>query len=1060
MRKLSLLLFLVSLSGLAFSQADTNSYRSPSNPFYWKNRKPYEGYWQQDVHYTIKATIDEKTDIIDAEETLIYYNNSPHDLDRVYFNLYNKNYEPGSYLDHLHHANKVYPKYGKYESQHLTTEVSELRYNGNVVKTELDGSILAVYLDKPIKAGESVVFNVKFKTYFDMNNGVRRRTKVFNASGYHHFDGVLWYPRIAVYDRKFGWVTDQHLGREFYGDFGSFHVELNFANDYIVDATGLLLNEKEVLPDDLRQKLDVSNFKSKPVGSAPSVIIPRDGTRKTWIYYAKNVHDFGFTADPTYRIGEARWNNIRCFSFVQEPNAARWQNAASYLADIIRVYSTDFGMYCWPKISVCDARDGMEYPMMTLDGGYDPDYRTLFTHEVGHQWFYGQIGSNEAYRAAMDEGFTQFLTVWAYEKIDGPVLIEYPARSKYIRKRKEKDKVRETKIFLGYLSDAIERNDMPLNTHSDDFNGALRQGGGYRHVYVKTATMLHNLQYVLGEELFLAAMKNYFNEWKIAHPYMEDFRNSVINFTHVDLNWFFDQWFETTKVIDYKIKDIDKGKTDGEYEITFRRKGSMQMPLDFSVRTKNDSIYNFHIPNGWFVKKTNATVLPRWIGWGKLKPEYTAAVKVPGKIKEVVIDTSGRLADVNMRDNYSKCTWNWSFDHKVYNTPDRFHYKVNWRPDLWYNGYDGIKAGIHFNGNYMNSRDRFSLTTWFNTGVGQQSFVPPTLKNGYDRINYNFSYETNTPVLLKHSSVFADSRFLDGLYLNRIGFEVGNYSNTNRFYVFAKAMYRKDSEALQYLLYPTEWIAGRFNNTLNAGFEHKYQYRKGEGVIDLGIRSSALYSDYHYGAVTMNAKNVNRLGKFELRTRTYAQYGTGSNWAPESFLFIAGANPEELMENKFAKSAGIIPAEWGGYDIGTDHFQQGGGLNLRGYAGYLAVEGDTVSTSAVYKTNSGASVNAELDFSKLVGLRKAFFRNTLKLETYLFYDIGVANRLSDKDFALTLPRADAGIGTLWTIQRWGPLQLVKPLTIRFDMPVFLSRPPAAEPDYLSFRWVVGIGKAF
>ena len=34
------------------------------------------------------------------------------------------------------------------------------------------------------------------------------------------------------------------------------------------------------------------------------------------------------------------------------------------------------------------------------------------------------------------------------------------------------------------------------------------------------------------------AMKNYFEAWKIAHPYNEDFRNSIIQFTKVDLNWF------------------------------------------------------------------------------------------------------------------------------------------------------------------------------------------------------------------------------------------------------------------------------------------------------------------------------------------------------------------------------------------------------------------------------------------------------------------------------------------------------------------------------------------
>jgi len=60
---------------------------------------------------------------------------------------------------------------------------------------------------------------------------------------------------------------------------------------------------------------------------------------------------------------------------------------------------------------------------------------------------------------------------------------------------------------------------------------------GYGIVYYKTATMLYNLQYVLGDSLFDAALHHYFEQWKFAHPYFEDFRASVIQFTHVDLSW-------------------------------------------------------------------------------------------------------------------------------------------------------------------------------------------------------------------------------------------------------------------------------------------------------------------------------------------------------------------------------------------------------------------------------------------------------------------------------------------------------------------------------------------
>jgi hypothetical protein len=93
-----------------------DTYRNADNPHYWKNRKPFEGYWQQDVHYTIKANIDETTDIISGSEKLVYYNNSPDELNFVFFHLYQNAFQPGSYYDNLQKNNGVIPKYGKYES--------------------------------------------------------------------------------------------------------------------------------------------------------------------------------------------------------------------------------------------------------------------------------------------------------------------------------------------------------------------------------------------------------------------------------------------------------------------------------------------------------------------------------------------------------------------------------------------------------------------------------------------------------------------------------------------------------------------------------------------------------------------------------------------------------------------------------------------------------------------------------------------------------------------------------------------------------------------------------
>ena len=98
-----ILLFFVPL--IFTAQTEYLDYRSVTNPLYWKNRKPYEGYWQQDVHYNINADLNDSTDIISAKEELTYWNNSPYDLSFVYFHLYSNAQNKDSYLTDLYKNN-------------------------------------------------------------------------------------------------------------------------------------------------------------------------------------------------------------------------------------------------------------------------------------------------------------------------------------------------------------------------------------------------------------------------------------------------------------------------------------------------------------------------------------------------------------------------------------------------------------------------------------------------------------------------------------------------------------------------------------------------------------------------------------------------------------------------------------------------------------------------------------------------------------------------------------------------------------------------------------------
>lgn len=1019
----------------------TGKYRTADNPHYWKNDLPTPDYWQQDVSYKIKAKLNDQTNVISGEEELSYWNNSPDTLYQIFFHLYQNAFQPGSYCHSLYEENDQFVKFGPYEQNKLGTIIESFNIYDNEAELVLDNSILRVNLRNPVLPGENIVFDIKFKTFFDKGS-LRRRMKMYNAYGYKHFNGVLWYPRISVYDRKFGWTTDQHLGHEFYGDFGDFDVQLDLPHHYILDATGVLKNRNEVLPKALREKLDIKNFKDKVWESTPSIIIPIDSTkRKIWKFFATNVHDFAWTADPTYRIGETEWNGIKCIALVQEPHAAKWQNAAEFTSKVIQSYSTDIGMYAYPKMIVADAKDGMEYPMLTLDGGSDPGYRGLLAHEIAHNWFYGMIGTNETYRAALDEGFTQFLTTWSLERIDGKHAYRKRPKNWYVRQFKEPVEIRYKRAYSRYFIDAQRGLDPSLLTHSDDFGGAIKHGGGYGHVYYKTATMLYNLRYVLGDELFLKAFQHYFEKWKIGHPYIEDFRTAIIEYTKMDLNWFFDQWFETSKVIDYKIKRV-KSKGLNKYRLTFERKGDMQMPIDFFIKDKDDSLHAYHIPNKWYTKPTKAKILPKWEGWGNINKQYSCTVEVPQKLKDVIIDTSLQLGDVYCLNNKKKFPFEIKFDSHMRNNPKRDQYQFKWRPDIWYNSYDGIKTGLHINGQYMNHFHQFNLNVWHNSRIkqvnNQDLNIPEEQLNDNNIYSFRVNYTSPIRSIGKEWYINFHVSQLDGLH--HYSSSLQKKLKNKQFGITATSMFRPFESDLNYLfvnslLSPESiWKSEEKNNHIGLFYKKKYKRPRSFGSFKFYLRHPSFFTNYDYKYVRLVHKHKTRIDKLLLITRSTIQFGEGNNVPNESALYLGGASLEDLSHNKYTRSPGIIPNSTAYYNNGNTRLHMQGGLNLRTHSG---LNGNNIGLS-------GSSINIELEFDGYIkelskDISKHIHSKKLKkiskqihIDLYLFADAG---GLSKNAFEFQSLHYNAGLGMALTIKKFWLLQTVKPLTLRIDYPI-------------------------
>ena len=179
---------LVLLSFAGFAQqptAELQQYQSRTNKFYWKNRTPIPGYWQQDVHYKMNVVVDDKEESIGGTEQLTYWNNSDDELTRLYFHLYQNAFTPNSYLKNMRDADKIKSVFGEHERKGVNTVINSLSINGKAMTYTIDNSILYVDLDEPLLPNSGLTIDINFKTFWDKDDGgnIRRRMKTFRHGG-------------------------------------------------------------------------------------------------------------------------------------------------------------------------------------------------------------------------------------------------------------------------------------------------------------------------------------------------------------------------------------------------------------------------------------------------------------------------------------------------------------------------------------------------------------------------------------------------------------------------------------------------------------------------------------------------------------------------------------------------------------------------------------------------------------------------------------------------------------------------------------------------------------
>jgi hypothetical protein len=338
------------------------------------------------------------------------------------------------------------------------------------------------------------------------------------------------------------------------------------------------------------------------------------------------VHDFAWFADKRFNVLYDKVelpdskDSIDAWVLYTNMHMAAWQKSMEYVKDGIIHYSKYVGDYPYSHATVIDgtlsAGGGMEYPMITVINGTSNDMslEQVVVHELGHNWFYGILGSNERDHAWMDEGINTYYETRYFEE-------KYPGHEGGFLSRLGLNgrQVHE----IGYLFNARKHQDQGLDVSSADYT-TMNYGV---MVYSKGGYIMQHLASILGQDEFDEAMHAYFNDWKFKHPYPDDMEASLERATGKNLDWFYTDLAVGTRKLNYSLKSHADHEHEGMLSVTLKEKSGSSSPVIIGMYKAGECIQE-----------------------QVLSPGENLQVD-PSHIEELRIDPECAVLDLNRRNN-------------------------------------------------------------------------------------------------------------------------------------------------------------------------------------------------------------------------------------------------------------------------------------------------------------------------------------------------------------------------------------------------------------------------
>ena len=491
-------------------------------------------YWQQKVNFKIAVSLNDKENTLDAFETMEYTNNSPDTLTYIWIHLWPNAFknDKTAFSDQQLENSRTDFYFSNAEERGY---INRLDFKVNGLSARLDDHPLYIDIGKLILPvlllpQQTIIITTPFHEKIPYN---------FSRGGHigQSYQITQWYPKPAVYD-KAGWHQMPYLDQgEFYSEFGNYEVQITIPANYVVAATGELQNDNE--KKWLKERINNVPSSNTGTGKNKSIAIKNKGVAKediasspefkTLVFKQNNVHDFAWFADKRYvmdhdtlQLASKRVVDVYAF---YSPSSTAWKKSVGYIKDAVRARSSWIGEYPYNVVKAWETKmgfaGGMEYPTITSISPNlnDKQLDATLEHEVGHNWFYGILATNERDHPWMDEGMNTYFDL-RYNKLKNgnasPVNIE--TKSSFLRNRlpdDPEDLLYQTVIKL--------KKDQPIETTSPRFSDI-----NYNLIaYYKTGKWMQHLEKEIGTAKFDSSIQEYYNRWKFKHPGPADFEKVV-----------------------------------------------------------------------------------------------------------------------------------------------------------------------------------------------------------------------------------------------------------------------------------------------------------------------------------------------------------------------------------------------------------------------------------------------------------------------------------------------------------------------------------------------------